>query len=72
MKLKWIIGLAIVALGVVLLAMGISAADSLSSDVSRFFTGEVTDRDMLLIIGGVVLIIIGLGAGAVPDRVLKR
>ncbi len=72
MKAQWMIGLVIVGIGVVLLAMGLSAADSLSSRVSRFFTGEVTDRAMLLIIGGGLLIIIGLGAAAVPERLLKR
>ncbi len=72
MKMQWMIGLVIVVIGIILLVMGLSAADSLSSKVSRFFTGEVTDRAMLLMIGGALLIIIGLAFGAVPSRLLKR
>jgi len=44
----------------------------LSSKVSRFFTGEVTDRAMLLMIGGVLLILIGAGAAVIPGRTLKQ
>ena len=67
-----VIGLAIVAVGVVLLIWGISAADSFASDVSRFFTGEPTDRAMWLTLGGVAAIVIGgVMAGLSGRRVLK-
>ncbi len=41
--------------GVVLIIFGISATDSFSSDVSRFFTGSPSDKAIWLLISGVVL-----------------
>jgi hypothetical protein len=46
--------------GLVLLAFGISSADSFSSDLSRFFTGSPTDEAMWMMIGGAVLAVVGL------------
>ncbi len=54
-----IVGLAVLALGVVLLIFGFNESHSLSSDVSRTFTGNPTDRSMWLIIGGSVAIVVG-------------
>ena len=55
-----IVGLAIFALGVVLLIFGFNESQSFSSDVSRFFTGNPTNHSMWLIIGGVVAVVAGL------------
>ena len=55
-----IISLAILAGGVVLVVYGISASESFSSDVSRFFSGSPTDKTIWLLVGGVVAIIVGL------------
>lgn len=57
-KLVWLV---ILAGGVVLVIYGISASESFSSDVSRFFTGSPTDKTIWLMIGGIVGIVIGLG-----------
>lgn len=46
--------------GIVLAIFGISAADSFSSDVSRFFTGNPTDKAMWMLIGGIVAAVVGL------------
>lgn len=59
MSTNKLISLAVLAVGVVLVIYGISALDSFSSDVSRFFTGSPTDKTMWLLIGGVVAVIIG-------------
>ena len=56
-----LISLAILAVGIVLVIYGVSASESLSSDISRFFTGSPTDKTIWLLIGGIVAIIIGLG-----------
>ncbi len=53
------ISLAILVVGIMLAIYGISASNSVSSDVSRAFTGSPTDRTMWLLGGGVVLGIIG-------------
>jgi len=55
-----IIGLAIFALGIVLLIFGFNESHSFSSDVSRTFTGNPTDRSIWMFVGGSVAIIAGL------------
>jgi hypothetical protein len=55
-----IVGLAIIALGVVLLIFGFNESQSFGSEVSRVFTGNPTDRSMWLIVGGAVAVIGGL------------
>jgi len=55
-----IIGLAIFALGVVLLIFGFNESHSFGSDVSRFFSGNPTDRAMWLLVGGAAAVIAGL------------
>ena len=56
-KLIWLV---ILAVGIVLVIYGVSASESFSSDVSRFFTGSPTDKTMWLMIGGIAAIIVGL------------
>jgi len=53
------IALALLIGGIVLLVYGFSASDSTASGVSRFFTGNPTDKTMWLLIGGTVAAIIG-------------
>ena len=55
-----IIGVAILALGIVLLIFGLNESHSFNSDVSRFFTGNPSDRSMWMIVGGAVAVIAGL------------
>jgi hypothetical protein len=55
-----IVGLAVFAAGIVLLIFGFNASHSFGSDVSRFFTGNPTDKSMWLLIGGAAAVIIGL------------
>ena len=61
------ISIVILAVGVLLIVFGISATDSFSSDVSRFFTGSPTNKAIWLLIAGVVVSVIGamgLGRGS--------
>jgi len=60
-------GAAVVVLGVVLLVMGFSAADSVGSSFSRFFTGHPTDRSLWLMLGGITCLLLG-GGGYVYTR----
>jgi hypothetical protein len=53
------IGIALLAVGVLLIAFGLSAADSIGSDFSRFFTGHPTDKSMRLLLGGVASLVVG-------------
>lgn len=47
--------------GIVLIAYGVSAADSLGSDLSRFFTGSPTDKTIWLLIAGTIAALVGAG-----------
>jgi hypothetical protein len=53
------IGLALLAVGIALIVMGINASDSFGSEVSRFFTGTPTDKSMWLLIGGIAATCVG-------------
>jgi cytosine/uracil/thiamine/allantoin permease len=55
-----ITSLALVIIGAVLIIWGVSAMDSLSSDISNFFTGAPTNKAMWLLFGGIVVAIFGL------------
>jgi hypothetical protein len=54
------ISLAILAGGILLLIFGISASNSVSSDISRVFTDAPTDKAIWMLVGGVVVTVIGL------------
>lgn len=56
-----ILFLALLVVGIVLLVLGVIESDSISSDFSRLFTGEPTDKTVWLLIGGGVATIVGLG-----------
>lgn len=55
-----IASLALLVLGVVLLAMGWDAYRSIGSGVSRVFTGAPTDRAVWLLVGGGLATVAGL------------
>ena len=55
-----VLGLALFAIGIVLLIFGFNEAHSFGSDVSRFFTGNPTDRAIWMILGGIAAVIVGL------------
>ncbi|HVU63620.1 MAG TPA: DUF3185 family protein [Phycisphaerales bacterium] len=60
------IGIGLFVVGVVLLIMGMNESDSFASDVSRFFTGNPTDRSVWMTIAGVGAIVAGAVAAFVP------
>ena len=62
------ISVALVVVGVVLTIWGISASESFSSDVSRFFTGSPTDKAVWLLVGGILAGVVGLFGLLRPSR----
>jgi len=46
--------------GVLLIAFGYNASQSVSSEISEMFTGQPTDRSMWMMIGGAVAAVVGL------------
>lgn len=67
MKMNRLASLALLVLGVVLLAMGWEAYRSIGSDVSRVLTGAPTDRAVWLLVGGGLAAVAGL-AGLSRDK----
>ena len=61
MNINKLISLAILAGGIALVAFGVAATESFTSDVSRFFTVSPTDKAIWMLICGIVAIAIGLG-----------
>ncbi len=53
------VSLALLAGGIVLIMLGVMASTSLTSDLSRFFTGSPTDKSIWMLVGGVVVSIVG-------------
>lgn len=54
------LSLALLIGGIIAIAYGISASDSVGSSFSRMFTGSPTDKTIWLLIGGIVAAISGL------------
>ncbi|MGE3108572.1 MAG: DUF3185 family protein [Phycisphaerales bacterium] len=66
--MKLIMGAVLFVVGVVLLVLGINASDSLASDVSRFFTGNPTDRAVWMLVLGAGSIVGGIVLAALSRR----
>src|SRR5258707_943364 len=52
-------GFVVLAVGITLVVWGINASQSISSELSRFFTGAVTNKTIYLIVGGALAVIAG-------------
>ncbi len=59
MQINRLVSTIFLVAGIGLLIFGISAMDSIGSDISRFFTGTPTDKSVWLVIGGLVSLAIG-------------
>ena len=57
-----LVGVILLVAGVCFLVYGFNAADSMSSDISRFFNGTPNNRSIMLLILGGVLTILGLSS----------
>ena len=54
-----LVSIAMLIGGIALIVFGVSASNSLSSDVSRFFTGSPTDKAIWLLVGGAAASVAG-------------
>jgi hypothetical protein len=59
--MKQIIGIASLAVGIILLVLAWSSYHSAASGVSRVVTGTSTDKTLWLVVGGVLGTLVGLG-----------
>ena len=55
-----IVGLGIFAVGIVLLILGFNESQTISSEVSRAFSGTSSQRTTLMLVGGGVAVLLGL------------
>ncbi|WP_025598021.1 DUF3185 family protein [Burkholderia sp. WSM2230] len=62
------ISIALIVGGVLLLYFGGQAFNSVSSDVSRVFTGSPSNKAIMLIVGGVVATLAGITGIALSGR----
>ncbi|MGF6442933.1 DUF3185 family protein [Paraburkholderia youngii] len=62
------ISIALIVGGILLLYFGGQAFNSVSSDVSRFFTGSPSNKAIVLIVAGVVATLAGLTGIAMSGR----
>ncbi|MGY6205425.1 DUF3185 family protein [Paraburkholderia strydomiana] len=62
------ISIALIVGGILLLYFGGQAFNSVSSDVSRVFTGSPSNKAIMLIVGGVVATIAGITGIALSGR----
>lgn len=53
------IGIALLVVGIVLIVFGFNASNSVSSDVSRTFTGSPTNKALWMLVGGAAAAIVG-------------
>jgi len=67
-----IIGLALLAVGIVLIIYGINASNSVSSDLSRTFTGSPTNKTLWLLLGGVAAAIVGAALTFTGSRKIDK
>lgn len=68
MQPQRLVGIILLVVGIALLIMGLRGLDSLSSQMSDFFTGSPNDRTIWLLIGGAVATLAGAFALFVPMR----
>lgn len=54
-----LLSLALLTGGIILIIYGVAASDSISSEFSRLFTGNPTDKTIWLLVGGAVATLIG-------------
>ncbi len=62
------LGIALLVGGAILLAFGLDASNSFSSDVTEAFTGSPSDRTMWMIVLGSATAVAGLFMAMVPGR----
>ena len=62
------IGLALIGVGIALLIWGSQASDSMTSSVSKFFTGKPTDKTVWLLLGGIAATVCGAVMALLPAR----
>lgn len=55
------LGMAFLVVGLLLIIYGFMSAESLSSDISSFFTGSPTKKSIWLLALGLVLLFLGAG-----------
>lgn len=56
-----LVSFVLLVIGIVLIAYGVRASESISSDISNLLTGSPTEKSIWLLTGGAVLSAVGAG-----------
>ena len=56
------VGIALLAVGIMLIIFGVNASNSFNSDVSRFFNNRPTNETIWFLVGGVAASVVGVVA----------
>ena len=62
------VGIAFLILGIMLIALGMNATDSVESDFSRFFSGTPISKAVGFLVSGIVSVIVGGMISLRPQR----
>lgn len=62
------LGIVLVVVGIVFLVMSYNASQSVSSEVSKFFTGDFSDRTLWMLVAGVAAAAGGIALVVLPGR----
>lgn len=68
MAIQRIVGLVILAAGIVVLIMGLNASDSAGEQIREGITGHYSDKTTWFIVGGIVAIVAGAALAAFGGR----
>jgi hypothetical protein len=52
-------GIAVLVIGILLVVWGANASQSVSSEISKFFTGAATNKAIYMIMGGALAVLVG-------------
>lgn len=67
-----VVSMEFIAGGTLLLICGINESRSLSSDISRFFTGSASDKAIWMLVGGAFGIALGIMGLLVKKKILEE
>ncbi len=62
------VGIALIIAAAILLIWGLQTTNSLSSELEEFVTGSPSEKAIILISGGVILLVVGLVMALRPKR----
>jgi hypothetical protein len=60
MSIQRIVGIVVLAIGIILIILGITASRTIGNHLTNFFTGHPNDSTLWYLVGGIVAAVVGL------------